>query len=119
MSTASLVAKAKEKHPEMFCPKKRCLWRTGGGYCPRHKPERPLTATEKWVKAGKPRKRNAVVKRADKTAVWVEDEFGQVIVFIRGSMHYPGDLKVGTKGTLEFQSGGSWALHFFKPDKKG
>lgn len=27
---------AKEKYPEKFCPTKRCLWRTGGGYCPRH-----------------------------------------------------------------------------------
>jgi len=27
----------KRDHPEKFCPAKRCLWRTGGGYCPRHR----------------------------------------------------------------------------------
>ncbi len=36
MSTAAKVAQAKEKRPEQFCPVPRCLWRTGGGYCPRH-----------------------------------------------------------------------------------
>jgi hypothetical protein len=30
------VALDKAKHPEKFCPKPKCLWRTGGGYCPRH-----------------------------------------------------------------------------------
>jgi hypothetical protein len=35
---AASVAQAKERHPELFCPATRCLWRTGGGYCPRHKP---------------------------------------------------------------------------------
>jgi hypothetical protein len=40
MSTAAKVAANKEKHPELYCPKKRCLWRTGDGtYCPRHKPQ--------------------------------------------------------------------------------
>lgn len=33
---AAKVAAEKTKHPERFCPEKRCLWRTGGGYCPRH-----------------------------------------------------------------------------------
>jgi hypothetical protein len=36
MSTASKVAERKERHPELYCPKDRCLWHTGGGYCPRH-----------------------------------------------------------------------------------
>lgn len=36
MNTAAQVAQTKENHPERFCPKPRCLWRTGGGYCPRH-----------------------------------------------------------------------------------
>jgi hypothetical protein len=36
--TAAKVALDKEKHPERFCPVKRCLWRTGGGFCPRHQP---------------------------------------------------------------------------------
>lgn len=35
MSTAAKVAQHKAAHPELYCPK--CLWRTGGGYCPRHK----------------------------------------------------------------------------------
>ena len=49
MTTNVKVAIEKQKHPERFCPVKRCLWRTtklnhqtqkheGGGYCPRHKP---------------------------------------------------------------------------------
>jgi hypothetical protein len=36
MSTASKVAARKLEHPELYCPSPRCLWRTGGGYCPRH-----------------------------------------------------------------------------------
>ena len=32
------VALDKERHPERYCPARRCLWRTGGGYCPRHVP---------------------------------------------------------------------------------
>jgi hypothetical protein len=36
MSTASKVAASKLAHPEMYCPVPRCLWRTGGGRCPRH-----------------------------------------------------------------------------------
>ncbi len=34
---AASVAKNKESHPERYCPAPRCLWSTGGGYCPRHK----------------------------------------------------------------------------------
>ena len=48
MNIQAKVAVDKEKHPERFCPVRRCLWRTakldhasqtysGGGYCPRHK----------------------------------------------------------------------------------
>jgi hypothetical protein len=47
MNTQVKVAMEKEKHPERFCPKPGCLWKTGkldhatqtfslGGYCPRH-----------------------------------------------------------------------------------
>lgn len=36
MKVAAQVAKSKERHPEKFCPAPKCLWRTGGGYCPRH-----------------------------------------------------------------------------------
>jgi hypothetical protein len=38
MRTAAVVAKHKEHHPELYCQQKQCLWRTGGGFCPRHKP---------------------------------------------------------------------------------
>ena len=36
MNIQAKVALDKEKRPEKFCPVHRCLWRTGGGYCPRH-----------------------------------------------------------------------------------
>lgn len=40
MATHNSVAKsareAKERRPENYCPSPKCLWRTGGGYCPRH-----------------------------------------------------------------------------------
>lgn len=36
MSTASKVAERKAANPEKYCPVSRCLWSTGGGYCPRH-----------------------------------------------------------------------------------
>jgi hypothetical protein len=35
-SVAAKVAKHKEAHPELYCPFRKCLWKTGGGYCPRH-----------------------------------------------------------------------------------
>ena len=38
MSTAAKVAQYKEKNPHLYCPRHRCLWRTDGGYCPRHQP---------------------------------------------------------------------------------
>lgn len=30
------VALDKDARPERYCPVPRCLWRTGGGCCPRH-----------------------------------------------------------------------------------
>ena len=37
MSSAQVSAALnKEAHPEVYCPARKCLWRTGGGYCPRH-----------------------------------------------------------------------------------
>ena len=42
MSTAYTVAQHKELHPEQYCPKHRCLWLTGGGYCPRHARATPI-----------------------------------------------------------------------------
>jgi hypothetical protein len=35
-SAAKAAREAKERHPEQFCPVGRCLWRTGGGRCPKH-----------------------------------------------------------------------------------
>lgn len=36
-SVAANVAQHKAKHPELYCPTPRCLWRTGGEHCPRHR----------------------------------------------------------------------------------
>jgi hypothetical protein len=38
-AVAAQVATHKRLYPERYCPVARCLWRTGGGYCPRHEPE--------------------------------------------------------------------------------
>ena len=38
MNPAAMVRKRKEAHPELYCTDRRCLWRTGGGPCLRHKP---------------------------------------------------------------------------------
>lgn len=35
-SVAARVRKEKDANPEKFCSKPSCLWRTGGGPCPRH-----------------------------------------------------------------------------------
>jgi hypothetical protein len=65
MNINAKVAEDKRQHPERFCPVPRCLWRTakldhatqtysGGGYCPRHTPEKPkpkITVME-WIRAG-------------------------------------------------------------------
>jgi hypothetical protein len=56
MRIAAQVANDKEKHPERFCPHHRCLWRTGGGYCPRHKPAEDISRLTNEV-------RNALVDR--------------------------------------------------------
>jgi hypothetical protein len=46
MNTAAKIAQHKEKNPNLYCP--RCLWRTGGGFCPRHRPVRkePLSVVD-------------------------------------------------------------------------
>ena len=36
---AAKVAANKARHPELYCPAPKCLWRTGGGWCPRHQTE--------------------------------------------------------------------------------
>jgi hypothetical protein len=44
MRIAAVVRMHREKHPEMYCPFAHppCLWRTGGGFCPRHMPTDPV-----------------------------------------------------------------------------
>ncbi len=46
MNIQAKVALDKERHPERYCPARRCLWRTGGGYCPRHVPADPVMAED-------------------------------------------------------------------------
>lgn len=36
MRTAAKVAERKRERPAEYCPHPKCLWRTGGGFCPRH-----------------------------------------------------------------------------------
>lgn len=38
MNPAASERKRKEKSPEKFCPIVRCLYRTDGSFCPKHKP---------------------------------------------------------------------------------
>jgi hypothetical protein len=45
-SPAAQVAQHKERHPELYCPTRKCLWRTGGGFCPRHAPAVPKQTKE-------------------------------------------------------------------------
>lgn len=80
--------------------------------------KRPMTAHEKWVAAGRPKKRKATVTGREKIGIWVTDEFGQRVFFVKGSIHFPGDFKVGTKGTVEYQASSSYGLDFFVPEKK-
>lgn len=35
-SVAKSVRLQKEKHPDLYCSDSRCLYRTGGGDCPKH-----------------------------------------------------------------------------------
>ncbi len=66
---AAKVANEKSQHPERFCPKAKCLWRTGGTHCPRHaQPESRATLT---LEANEIRSRmRADVGLAD-TAAWI------------------------------------------------
>jgi len=54
MCTAAKVAQHKEKRPELYCPAPRCLWRTGGGYCPRHasNESKPKFTVMDWIRNG-------------------------------------------------------------------
>ncbi len=53
MSTAAKVVQHKEKHPERYCPTTRCLWRTNGGYCPRHaRHAPPKSSALEWIRNG-------------------------------------------------------------------
>jgi hypothetical protein len=33
---AKRVREHKDVHPELYCPWRSCLWRTGGALCPKH-----------------------------------------------------------------------------------
>ena len=50
VNVAASVAQNKERNPGKYCPAKRCLWRTGGGYCPRHA-QQPVLATDAEIRA--------------------------------------------------------------------
>lgn len=39
--TQAKVGQEKAAHPERFCPEPRCLWKTGGSRCPRHRRQEP------------------------------------------------------------------------------
>ena len=44
------VAKEKEKNPNLFCPTRKCLWKTfDGSYCPRHNPIPWLEKTDNGI----------------------------------------------------------------------
>lgn len=46
------VAQAKERQPELYCPERRCLWRTGdGSYCPRHVTRAEQTRRDRIARA--------------------------------------------------------------------
>ena len=36
MNAGKMVRLNKEKHPELYCPAKNCLWRLKSGPCPKH-----------------------------------------------------------------------------------
>lgn len=38
-SVAKRVRERKEKHPHLYCPHPRCLWRLSSGPCPKHMKE--------------------------------------------------------------------------------
>lgn len=61
MSTAARVRARKHEHPEDYCPSPRCLWRTGGGWCPRHAPLAPpapvILPVEPHIKSSQAAKR--------------------------------------------------------------
>lgn len=43
---AAKVREHKEANPRIYCPERRCLWRTGGGWCPNHNPHPPSSVRE-------------------------------------------------------------------------
>ena len=52
MNTQANVAIDKQKRPEKYCPAPRCLWRTGGGHCPRHAPKPQQSTVLDWIRNG-------------------------------------------------------------------
>jgi hypothetical protein len=65
------------------------------------------------------RKRRGTVTSNLDWALHVTDEFGRQTIFMRGSVHYPGDLPVGTTGIIEYIPSYTMALDWFTPDKTG
>jgi hypothetical protein len=67
MATHGSVAKSarldKEARPELYCPERRCLWRTGGGWCPRHRPTADLVAAHEAEARVQPMISDAAVQR--------------------------------------------------------
>jgi hypothetical protein len=45
------VALDKEANPSRYCPVRRCLWRTEGGYCPRHADVADMIAHDRTARA--------------------------------------------------------------------
>jgi hypothetical protein len=67
-------------------------------------------------KVHKPRKAVVISDPRNPHCLAVRDEFGHITLFVRGSIHYPGDLKVGTKGTIQYVVSGSMGLDWFTPE---
>jgi hypothetical protein len=69
-------------------------------------------------KPSKHQPRKAEVVRVEDSGLEVKDENGKSTFFVKGSIHYPGNLPIGTKGTIEYIPGGSMSLDWFTPYKE-
>ena len=57
-SVAAKVRVAKSLPPHEYCPSARCLWRTGGGWCPRHGGQVKNTTINAFRYIGPPEENN-------------------------------------------------------------
>ncbi len=64
----------------------------------------------------KPRVRMGTVTAVQPGHLVVTDGYGDSTIFVKGSIHYPGDLPLGTKGTIEYVPSGNMALDWFTPE---